>query len=80
MTGLIDTSIVTHEIEVSEEELRHRLSREVCEALGCYGDDEKLRPGIDVTVLRGEGRKGGYRIRVRRDMKLDKTPRIEGPK
>ncbi len=80
MTRLIDTSIVTHEIEVSEEELRHRLTREVCEALGCYDDKGNLRKGISVTALRGESRKGGYRVRVRRDMRLDTTPRIEGPK
>jgi hypothetical protein len=80
MTNLIDTSIVTHEIEVSEDELKARLAREVCTALGCYGADGKLRPGIEVKVLRGEARKGGYRVRVRRDMKQDKTPRIEGPK
>lgn len=80
MSGLIDTSIVTHEIEVGEEELRHRLTREVCEALGCYDDKGNLRKGITVSVLRGENGKGGYRVRVRRDMKLDKTPRIEGPK
>ncbi|NGQ89280.1 hypothetical protein G5V65_00105 [Rhodobacter sp. HX-7-19] len=80
MTSLIDTSIVTHEIEVSENELRDRLAREVCTSLGCYGDDNKLRPGIEVKVLRGEGRTGGYRVRVRRDMKQDTTPRLEGPK
>ena len=33
-----------------------------------------------VPVLRGESRTGGYRVRVRRDMKQDNTPRIEGPK
>lgn len=80
MTGLIDTSIVTHQIEVSEDDIRARLAREVCEALGCYDSDGFLRPGIEVSVLRGEGRKGGYRVQVRRDMKKDTTPRIEGPK
>lgn len=80
MTNLIDTSIVTHEIEVSEEEIRARLAREVCTALGCYGENGALRKGIEVSVLRGESRKGGYRVRVRRDMKQDNTPRIEGPK
>jgi|GEM_PF-4277715 len=77
---LIDTSIVTHEIEVGEDELRARLLSEVCEALGCFGPDGKLRPGITTQVLRGENRKGGYRVRIRRDMSKDNTPRIEGPK
>lgn len=80
MTGLMNTSIITHEIEVSEEDLRARLSREVCEALGCYDKFGALRPGITVKVLRGESRTGGYRVRVRRDMTKDTTPKIEGPK
>jgi len=73
--SLIDTSIVTYEIAIDEEEIRNRLSIEVMDSLGLLRDG-KPADGITVKVLRGEARKGGYRVRITRDMKLDTTPRI----
>lgn len=72
---LIDSSIVTFEASISEEEIKHRLSMTVMEDLG-HLREGKMPPGTTVKVLRGEGGKGGYRVRITRDMKLDTTPRI----
>lgn len=78
MMRLIDTTIITYETSVSEAELRSRLEREVLESLGLIHEG-KHAPGITINTLRGDGRSGGYRVRITRDMSKDTTPRIAAP-
>lgn len=73
--SLIDTTLITYEVAISEDDLRQRLVKEVLEGLGLYHEG-KLPPGTSHNVLRGDGRSGGYRIRITRDMSKDKTPRL----
>ena len=78
---LIDSTIITYEVTVSEDDLRKRLSDQVVDDLGLRRTTPTgLPPGTHVTVLRGDGRKGGYRVQITRDMSKDDTPRIEGGK
>lgn len=72
---LIETTVITYETSVTEEQLRARLANEVMEGLGLLRDGTQA-PGCSVTVLRGDGRKGGYRVRITRDMTKDTTPRL----
>lgn len=74
--GLIDTSVVTYEVSCTEEEIRARLIAEVAADLGLVGADGRLPAGVRATVLRGDGGKGGYRVRISRDRKQDATPRL----
>ncbi|MBV7408175.1 hypothetical protein [Maritimibacter sp. DP1N21-5] len=71
---LLDISTITLQIAVTEDELRDRLISEALSGLGLNRD----HPTITQTkVLRGEGGRGGYRVLITRDMRLDTTPRIE---
>ena len=72
---LIDTTIITYETSITEDQLRARLGNEVMEGLGLLRDG-KPAPGCSVNVLRGEGRQGGYRVRITRDMAKDTTVRL----
>lgn len=73
---LMDCSLITHEVAVTEEDLRARLLAEVMAGLGLTAEDGKPRPGVTGRVLRGESRRGGYRVQVTRDMTKDTTPRL----
>jgi hypothetical protein len=75
---LLDTMIVTHECTISEDTLRDRLEREMLEGLGLIHEG-KVAAGVSINTLRGDSRKGGYRVRVTRDMSKDQTPRIAAP-
>lgn len=75
---LITSSVLTYEATVGEEDLRERLALEVLDQLGLLKDGKRL-PGVTYEVLRGEGRKPGYVVRVRRDMAKDTTLRLEAP-
>jgi hypothetical protein len=74
---LIDSTIITYEITVSEDDLRQRLADQVIDDLGLRRETG-LAPGTTIKVLRGDGRSGGYRVQITRDMSKDDTPRIEG--
>lgn len=63
MTLLTPDRISFH-ATISEAELRERLAQEVLESIGALDDNGKRLPGIEATVLRGDGRKGGYRVQV----------------
>ena len=76
---LIDTSLITTEVSITEDALRGRLIAEVLTSLGLLRHDGTMRPGVTAKALRGEGRGGGYRVQITRDMKLDDTPRLTGP-
>jgi hypothetical protein len=77
---LMNTSVVTYECAIAEDPLRDRLAQEVLASFGLLTDEGKVKPGITFTVNRGDSRKGGYAVRITRDMAKDTTPRIEGPK
>ncbi len=75
--SLIDTTVITTEIAITEEDLKRRLLEEALAGLGLTADNASV---TEAKVLRGENRRGGYRIRIRRDMALDDTKRLEAPK
>ena len=60
--GLITPNTISFKAEISEDELRARLAREVLEGIG--GCDSEGTPGVAVKVLRGTGKKAGYTIEV----------------
>lgn len=64
MTHLIRPHSIAFKAAITEEELKHRLGREVLEQIGALGDNGKPAAGVQVRVLRGTGRKGGYTIEI----------------
>ena len=62
--GLITPNTISFKAEISEDELRTRLAREVLEGIGGCDSEGKPHPGVAVKVLRGTGKKAGYTIEV----------------
>lgn len=77
---LIDPNVITHHGEICEGELRERMLAEAIEQAGWMGEDGRPINGVTGTVHRGEGRRGGYRVTVSRDLRKSDQPRIEGPR
>ena len=76
---LMNTTIVTYEVSITEDQLRARLAQEVMAHFGLLTATGTPAPGVSPKVLRGDGRIGGYRVRISRDMSKDTTPRLNGP-
>lgn len=77
---LIDPNVITHHGSITEEDLRTRLLFEAFEQAGWMGEDGKPLKGVGGSVLRGDGRRGGYRVEVSRDLRKSDQARIEGPR
>lgn len=54
--------------EISEDELRQRLVAEVLESIGALNEDGTPAPGVEAVIVRGEARKGGYRVTIKGPM------------
>lgn len=76
---LIDPNTISHEGSISEDELRARMLRDAYEDAGWIGPDDKPIKGCTGAVHRGEGRKGGYHLRISRDLRLSDQTLIPGP-
>ena len=50
--------------QVTEGEIRERMAMEVLEQIGALDESGKPAHGVSYTVHRGNGRAGGYTIRV----------------
>lgn len=59
---LITPDSVAFTAEISETEIKERLAAEMLEQIGALDSDGKPVHGVEVKVLRGSGRKGGYTI------------------
>ena len=80
---LLDMSVVTYEVRLSDVDLKARLEHELLAGLGLLDDAGKPKPGVTATVLRyGERTRGGYDVRVTRDMSksTDKALPSPGPR
>ncbi len=70
MKNILKPKNATVTVSISEEELRQRLADEFAAEVGLIGPDGKRRPGVEITVRRGESRKGGYTISAKQDLQL----------
>ncbi len=62
--ALITPDRISFSATITEEDLRDRMKLEVLEQIDGIGIDGKPKPELQVTVKRGESRKGGYTITV----------------
>ena len=76
---LIDPEIMFHRGSIDEDTLKARLALQAMEQAGWLGPDGKPIAGVTATVRRGEARKGGYTVEVRRDIRQSNQPRLAGP-
>lgn len=77
---LLDMSVVTYEVRLSDIDLKARLERELLGGLGLLDDTGKPKPGVTATVLRyGERPRGGYNVRVTRDMSKSTDKALPAP-
>jgi hypothetical protein len=79
MKNLLDTSVLTYEVQITDEDLKKRMAFEVMEKLGLLDNGAPIK-GVTWKVLRDQRRGGGYAVRVTRDVKQSDQPRLEGPK
>jgi len=64
MIKIIKPDTISFRAHVTEDELRQRIADEVLDQIGGLDAEGRRLPGIQVKVLRGEGRKGGYTIDI----------------
>ena len=77
---LLDMSVVTYEARLSDIDLKARLERELLGGLGLLDDAGTPKPGVTATVLRyGERTRGGYDVRVTRDMSKSTDKALPAP-
>ncbi len=62
--NLIRPQEISVTASVIEDDIRERIAIEVLEQIGGLGPDGKPLPGICWSVLRGDGLRGGYTVRI----------------
>lgn len=77
--SLIDTNIIIHSGSIDEDALRQRMAMDAIEQAGWIGPDGTPVNGVTWSIHRGESRKGGYKIEVRRDIRLSDQPKLAAP-
>lgn len=80
MARLLTSRVITYEVSIDEAQVRERLIEEALEQLGLPVKPAERPKGMMANCLRGEGGKGGYRVRITRDLDKEDTPKIEGPR
>ncbi|VDC28259.1 hypothetical protein [Pseudogemmobacter humi] len=76
---LIDPNIVMHRGSIAEDDLKVRLVTDALEQAGWTGADGKPLNGVSWSIRRGAGRRGGYEIEIRRDIRLSNQSRLPKP-
>ena len=73
---LINPHIITHIGQISEDELRARLVAEALDQAGWLDPAGKPLKGVTHTIYRGDGRQGGYKLTITRDLSKSDQPRL----
>lgn len=76
---LIDPNVITHSGTISEDELKARLVSEALEQAGWLDAEGLPLKGVTSSIYRGDGRRGGYRVQISRDLRLSDQARIAPP-
>jgi hypothetical protein len=66
---LIETHVMTVELQISESELRQRMARELLETANWIDPDGNPMAGVTTSIQRSRRRGEGYILRATRDMR-----------